>query len=79
MELHEAVTKKSFTIKVSYVNPPIPTREQDYCALFDEIGEEDSPYGYGPTGFDAVADLMSLAEEIIAEEREANGQYGVGA
>jgi hypothetical protein len=42
-------------IVVEYVNPPIPTRDTDYCASLD--GEPDGPRGVGRTTAEAVADL----------------------
>lgn len=48
-------------IVTSYVYPPIPWRQFDWCAFID--GEEEAgPYGWGPTEEDAIADLKAELE-----------------
>jgi hypothetical protein len=42
----------------SHVFPPIPIRCFDWCAWFDDLGADDSPYGYGRTEEEAVEDLL---------------------
>lgn len=47
------------TIKTTYINPPIPHRDRDWCAHFD--GDEDNasaPRGWGETEQFAVVDLL---------------------
>ena len=46
---------------VEYVNPAIPVREFDYCAVFQDY-EPGDLQGYGPTAVAAVADLKERAE-----------------
>lgn len=49
-------------IVTSYQNPPIPTRELDWCAHYD--GEEEAGnYGWGPTDADAIADFIENCAE----------------
>ena len=50
-------------INVAYVYPPIPDRQFDFAATYDDYdGAEDSgnrgEIGYGPTEQDAIADLI---------------------
>lgn len=45
-------------IEVSFVNPPIPTRDQDWCAVFPDSYDYDSIIGRGATAQEAVDDLM---------------------
>lgn len=52
-------------IKVSYVHPPIPTREFDYCATFEGY-EPGDPQGWGATPESAKTWLL-----IEVDEREA--------
>lgn len=50
-------------IVTSFVHPPIPIRNCDWCAYRD--GEEErGNYGYGITEREAVQDLIALEEEI---------------
>jgi len=48
-------------IKTSYIHPPIPSREFDWCAYVD--GHEEGPQGYGRTQEAAIAELMERIEE----------------
>lgn len=53
-------------IETSFVYPPIPIRDFDWCATFDDYdGAEDSnhPVGFGRTEAEAIADLIELAED----------------
>ena len=49
---------------VEYVNPPIPMRQFDYCAVFRDY-EPGDPQGYGSTPKEAVFDL---AEKVGFED-----------
>ena len=51
-------------IVTSFVYPPIPWRQFDWCAWIDG-DEESGPYGYGPTEDAAIADLR---DELEARE-----------
>lgn len=50
-------------IVTSYnINPPIPTRQFDWCAYYD--GEEEAGgYGYGATEAEAIADFNENCRE----------------
>ena len=50
-------------IKTSYVFPPIPMRQFDWCAYMDGR-EEAGPYGWGRTEEEAVKDLTQEIEAI---------------
>jgi len=53
-------------IITTYIYPPIPIREFDWCAVTDNYdGAEDShcPIGYGRTEEEAIADLLEQIEE----------------
>jgi hypothetical protein len=54
-------------IKTSNICPPIPDRRYDWCAWDDSRGEDSSPYGYGRTEEEAVAEL----KERLESEAEA--------
>ena len=56
----------SMTIIIDHVYPPIPVRSNDWCAYFDELGADCSPYGWGATEQEAIDDLL----EREAYERE---------
>lgn len=47
-------------IQTHHIYPPIPIRIYDWCAYRDP---ERTPYGYGSTEAEAIADLLSLEEE----------------
>ncbi len=53
-------------IVTSFVYPPIPWRHCDWCAYDDARGADSSPYGWGATEAEAIADL----EWKLEEERE---------
>lgn len=51
-------------IVTSYVNPPIPTRQFDWCAHFE--GEEEAGgYGYGATEAEAIQDFIGNRDESV--------------
>ena len=53
-------------IVTSYVHPPIPVRNMDWCAFYD--GEEEAGgYGWGRTEAEAVADFI----ENCADDHDA--------
>ena len=61
----------TYKIITNHVFPPIPQRQFDWAAVFDNY-EPGCHVGYGRTEQDAKADLI--------EQWEAdNGQFGVGA
>ena len=45
-------------IITSFVFPPIPVRDFDWCAYFDDLGADCSPYGYGRTEEEARQELV---------------------
>ena len=45
------------TIRTEYVFPPIPMRQFDWSAVFDNY-EPGCPIGYGRTEKEAIADLL---------------------
>jgi hypothetical protein len=47
-------------IQTSYVYPPIPQRDFDWCAYRDP---ERLPYGWGRTEAEAIADLIENEDE----------------
>jgi hypothetical protein len=49
-------------IIVSEVRPPIPTKDFDYCAFYED-DEERGEYGWGSTPDLAIADLNQLLDE----------------
>ncbi len=50
-------------IVTSHVYPPIPWRGADWCAYVDDWGADSSPYGWGATEAEAIADLEWKLEE----------------
>jgi hypothetical protein len=50
-------------IKTVFEYPPIPWRNFDWCAYDDRRGADDSPYGWGRTEDEAVADLLEQMED----------------
>lgn len=61
------------TIKVSFDYPPIPIRDFDYSAYWDETYDgPGSPLGHGQTPEEAIRDLgEQLAEACDSDEAEA--------
>lgn len=51
---------KERKIVTSNVYPPIPDRRFDWCAWFDDDGEERGRYGWGRTEAEAIAELKQL-------------------
>ena len=51
-------------IVTRYIYPPIPDRSHDWCAWYDDDGEEAGRYGYGATEAEAIEDLT---EEDVLE------------
>lgn len=49
-------------IVTEYWPKPIPLRQFDWSAVFDDY-DEGAPIGYGYTEAEAIADLKELAEE----------------
>lgn len=49
-------------INTSYRPAPVPTRDQDWIAVFDSSHEPGDPIGYGSTEQEAIDDLMSQVE-----------------
>ena len=50
-------------ITTSFRQKPIPTRDQDWIAVFDSSCEPGDPIGYGATEQEAIQDLMDQVEE----------------
>lgn len=53
---------------ISYLHPPIPVRDRDYCATREDF-EPGEPIGYGATPSAALADLREQ-EEIAGIDDE---------
>jgi hypothetical protein len=45
-------------IKTSFYAPPIPVRNFDWSAWYDDLGEDGSPIGHGETEAAAISDLV---------------------
>lgn len=54
-------------IITSYVCPPIPVRNFDWCA-YEDGREEEGNYGWGTTEAEAIADLKWQLDEEEADE-----------
>jgi hypothetical protein len=54
-------------IITSFVYPPIPWRQFDWCAYRDP---EHQPYGYGRTEAEAIADFLELEEDGFVSPSE---------
>lgn len=52
------------TIITDHVYPPIPMRNYDWCACY-ENDEEFGPQGWGRTEEDAIADLIESEREEV--------------
>lgn len=59
IELNETERGKVIT---SFIYPPIPDRNMDWCAYRDGT-EESGRYGRGATEAEAVSDLLMLEDE----------------
>jgi hypothetical protein len=64
------------TIIITYILPPIPDRSHDWCAYFDGQ-EEEGPYGYGPTAYEALDSLFQYFEESELDNEYRLIQDGV--
>jgi hypothetical protein len=62
-DLNAALTLVERKIITSHVYPPIPTRTMDWCAYFDDLGADCSPYGWGRTEAEARQTLIDNTEE----------------
>jgi hypothetical protein len=51
-------------IKTAYVWPPASSAPPFWEAWDDDLGADSSPYGYGPTEAEAIADLERQLEEM---------------
>lgn len=51
--------RDNMKIKTNFIYPPIPIRTHDWVAWYDSLGEDSSPYGYGRTEVEAIADLTT--------------------
>lgn len=47
----------------SFVYPPIPVRQFDWCAYLEDDVENASKYGWGRTEAEAILDLEDLLNE----------------
>jgi hypothetical protein len=61
-QVEEDMTRPDW-IKTSHICPPIPFRGHDWCAYDDRLGEDASPYGWGETEDEAIADLLEQMED----------------
>lgn len=52
------MSERTLRIKTHHVYPPIPVRSFDWCAWFDNFGEE-GPTGNGATEAEAIEELMA--------------------
>lgn len=52
-----------YRIVATYDPPPIPWRNFDWCAYFDDLGADASPHGWGETQDEAIDDLLERANE----------------
>lgn len=50
------------TIKTEAVYPPVPIRDWDWQAYDDDTVDERSPYGEGPTEWEAICDLVEVLQ-----------------
>jgi hypothetical protein len=51
----------NYTVKTSFVHPPIPDRSNDWMAWCD--GLEEWKVGRGPTELDAIVDLRDQLQD----------------
>lgn len=76
-------------VRTTNIFPPIPLRQFDWQAVFDDDEPNDNGsmmVGYGSTEAEALEDLKNefeaserFAAEDAAAEAHANSQFGVGA
>lgn len=69
-------TVQGWRIRTDCIEPPIPCRDFDWCAVLDDYydGAPDTPYGLcsligaGPTEEKAIDDLLEQVDELQAED-----------
>lgn len=59
----DRITGKVYTIATNYYPKPIPMRNYDWIAWFDELGEEHKLSGNGKTEAEAVLHLIAEARD----------------
>jgi hypothetical protein len=52
-------------IRTEFVYPPIPLRDCDWLATFEDA-DEAGPQGWGATREAAIADLLAITEEAVS-------------
>jgi len=64
-------------IQTQFINPPVPKRDFDWCAVdAEKFDDEGGPIGYGRTEQEAIAVLMGKLGatcEAVAEELVGRG------
>ena len=50
-------------INTSHVYPPISYRTFDWCAWFDDVGEEASLRGWGATEQEAIGEFIAVGRD----------------
>lgn len=74
-------------VVTSYICPPIPFRNHDWCAYFDnDAGEESAVVGHGCTEDEAIADLLDNTDvarlrqefgiKVVAVDQHRGPEYG---
>jgi hypothetical protein len=56
--LNAALAMVERKVVTSHVYPPIPIRDYDWSAHFDDVGADCSPHGWGRTEAEAKQDLL---------------------
>jgi hypothetical protein len=59
------------SIITNHIYPPIPQRQFDWVAYFDDNVETPSQYGYGKTRLEALVDLADTTVEDLCGRRDA--------
>jgi hypothetical protein len=54
------------TLITALCYPPIPIRDFDWCAYYEDDVEDSSKYGWGRTEAEAVAELKAIEEDFDA-------------
>lgn len=60
-----------------FIYPPIPMRQFDWCATYEDEEPDDAgnmDKGYGPTEQEAIADLLTNFPRDAARERDREGE-----
>jgi hypothetical protein len=57
--------KYTSLIKTSYVHPPIPIRDFDWCAYIDGYEENTDYHAYGKTEKEAIKNLLDNCSELF--------------